>query len=74
MVVNQDLGPGVGEKKVNTGGGKKTNSDLIPGAVHLGVQGVEQVCRAPEGVAGGGRGSQVEGAHDGVTGFQRQNA
>ena len=42
--------------------------------MHLGVQGGKQVCRAPEGVAGGGGGRQVEAAHDGVSGDQLQNA
>ena len=49
-------------------------SDLFSGAVHLGLQGGKQVCRTPEGVGGGGGGRQVEAAHDGVAGDQRQNA
>ena len=32
------------------------------------------MCGAPEGVGGGGRGHQVEAAHDGLAGDQWQNA
>ena len=49
-------------------------SDLFSGAVHLGLQGGEQVCRAPEGAGGGGGGRQVEATDDGVAGNQWQNA
>ena len=49
-------------------------SDFFSGAVHLGLQGGQQVCRTLEGVGGGDGGRQAEAAHNGVAGDQWQNA
>ena len=48
--------------------------DRFAGAVHLGLQGGQQVCGALEGVGGGDGRCEAEAAHDGVPGDQWQNA
>ena len=56
-----------GQPRLGAWGGREE------GAVHLGVQGGQQVRRAPETVGGCVRGCQVEAAHNGVAGDQWQN-
>ena len=52
----------------------RSKMNRFAGAVHLGLQGGQQVCRTFEAVGGGDGRCKAEAAHDGVPGDQWQNA